>query len=329
MAGPPPVVADLRRDVRRAITDLEVRSDLEPPALVLVAASGGADSTALAAAVAFEAPRHGLRAGLLTVDHAWSADSAERAEEVAGLGRSLGLDPVEVLAAPSPRTEGAARDRRRAALFAAADRLGASALLFGHTADDQAETVLMRLARGSGSRSLAGMPARDGLLRRPLITRRRSETRDFCRSAGLPVWDDPSNDDPAFLRSRVRAELLPVLTEILGPGAIPALARSADLLRDDADALDAAAARALAAPDPLRIDALTALDRAVRTRVLRTAAIAAGCPATDLAAGHVAALDALVGDWHGQGPLTMPGAVWAGRRDGRIAFSRTDRAAPA
>lgn len=320
MTGPPPVVADLRRAVRHALADLEA------PALVLVAASGGADSTALAAAVAFEAPRHGLRAGLLTVDHGWSAGSAERAAEVVALGRRLHLDPAEVLTAPAPRAEGPARDRRRAALFAAAERLDAAALLLGHTADDQAETVLMRLARGSGSRSLAGMPAHDGLLRRPLLARRRAETREFCRCSDLPVWDDPANDDPAFVRSRVRSQLLPALAAVLGPGAVPALARSADLLRDDADALDAAAERALAGADPLRIDALEPLDRAVRTRVLRLAALAAGCPATDLSAGHVTALDRLVTDWRGQGPLTLPGAVSAARRNGRIGFGKTGRA---
>jgi tRNA(Ile)-lysidine synthase len=316
VAGPPAAIAAVRLSVRGAL------ADLESPALVLVAASGGADSTALAAAVAFEAPRQGLRAGLLTVDHAWSPGSDRRAAEVASLGRSLGLDPVEVLTAPAPRSEGPARDRRRAALFDACDRLGAAALLLGHTVDDQAETVLLRLARGSGSRSLAGMPARDGILRRPLLGLRRHLTRDFCLAAGLPVWDDPANDDPAFLRSRVRRELLPVLTEVLGNGAVPALARSADLLRDDADALDAAADRVLDQPDALTVVALGALDRAVRTRVLRRCALRSGCPATDLAAGHVAELEGLVSRWHGQGPLSLPGGVSARRRGGRIEFVR-------
>ena len=318
MAGPPPVVAAVRHHVRAAL------ADLEPHDLVLVAASGGADSTALAAAVAFEAPRHGVRAGLLTVDHAWSAGSDQRAADVAELGRALGLEPSQVVSAPAPRSEGQARDRRREALLAARDRLGAVALLLGHTLDDQAETVLLRLARGSGSRTLAGMAAREGSLRRPLLGLRRSETREFCRVSGLLVWDDPANDDPAFLRSRVRSELLPVLTEVLGPGAVPALARSADLLRDDADALDAAADRVLDAPDPSDVTVLSGLDRAVRTRVLRRCALRAGCPATDLAAGHVAELDALVTRWHGQGPLSLPGGVSARRRSGRIEFVRID-----
>lgn len=318
MAGPPPAVAAVRLDVRRSL------ADLESPALVLVAASGGADSSALAAALAFEAPRRGLRAGLLTVDHGWSAGSPEQAERVADLGRRLGLDPVEVLSAPSPRAEGPARERRRAALFTAAERLGAVALLLGHTLEDQAETVLLRLARGSGSRSLAGMPERDGILRRPLLGRRRSETREFCAASDLPIWDDPANADPAFLRSRVRTELLPVLADVLGPGAVPALARSAGLLRDDADALDAAAARVLAEPDPLLVTGLGELDRAVRTRVLRGAALAAGCPGTDLTAGHVADLERLVSSWRGQGPLDLPGAVCARRRGGRIEFEQAD-----
>ncbi len=331
MTGPPVVVAAVRSAVRRTLAD--VLSERPDAALVLVAASGGADSTALAAALAFEAPRAGLRAGLLTVDHAWSEGSAERAAAVVVRGRGLGLDPAVVLSAPSPPQEGPARELRRAALLAAAAGHGAAAVLLGHTLDDQAETVLLRLARGSGSRSLAGMPAVNGLLRRPLLGLRRDQTREFCRVSGLEVWDDPANADPRFLRSRVRTELIPVLTEVLGGGAVPALARSADLLRDDADALDAAAERAEAgcsgagsdargddAPGSLDVEVLRHLDAAVRTRVLRRAALRAGCPATDLSAAHVTDLDGLVTRWRGQGPLSLPGGLAASRRDGRIGF---------
>jgi hypoxanthine phosphoribosyltransferase len=323
VTGPPAVVAAVRSAVRRTLTEVLAA---EPDAsLVLVAASGGADSTALAAALAFEAPRAGLRAGLLTVDHAWSDGSAERAAGVAAQGRNLGLDPAVVLHAPSPRQEGPAREHRRDALLGAAVTHGAAAVLLGHTLDDQAETVLLRLARGSGSRSLAGMRAVNGLLRRPLLGLRREQTREFCRVVGLDVWDDPANDDPQFLRSRVRTELLPVLTEVLGPGAVPALARSADLLRDDADALDAAADRAEAGTEALAVEGLTVdglgrLEPAVRSRVLRRAALRAGCPPTDLSAAHIAAVDGLVTRWRGQGPLSLPGGLAATRRDGRISF---------
>jgi tRNA(Ile)-lysidine synthase len=329
VAGPPAAVAAVRLAVRRSLHDVAgqpVAGD-DPRPLVLVAASGGADSTALAAATAFEAPKAGLRAGLLTVDHAWSPGSRERAEAVATLGRDLGLDPVEVLDAPAPRQEGPARDIRRAALSTASSRLGAEALLLGHSLDDQAETVLMRLARGSGSRSLAGMPAVAGLIHRPLLGLRRDDLRACCAELGLPVWDDPANADPAFLRSRVRSELIPLLNEVLGTGAVPALARSATMLRADADALDAAAQRVGERPEPLGIDTLSGLDPAVRTRVLRNAALDAGSPATDLSAAHVREIERLVTGWRGQGPLSLPGSLAVRRRGGRIEFVRDEAAA--
>jgi len=322
MSGPPVAVAAVRLAVRAAV------QAVPPGALLLVACSGGPDSTALAAALAHEAPRAGRCGGLLTIDHAWSRQSARVAHEVLALADRLGLSPAEALPAPTRRSEEAARTARRTALVEAAGRLGATSILLGHTLDDQAETVLMRLARGSGARSLAGMPAADGLVRRPLLGLRRATTRQACADDGLAVWDDPGNADPAFTRSRVRTELLPVLAEVLGPGALPALARTADLLRADADALDALAAAAAAnaglpAEDtPARdvavsVAALLGFEPAVRTRVLRRAALAAGSSASALSAAHVAALDDLVTRWHGQGPLDLPG-VRASRRDGTI-----------
>jgi tRNA(Ile)-lysidine synthetase-like protein len=316
VAGPPPAVAAVRVAVRADLCDLPAGS------LVLVACSGGPDSLALAAGLAFVAPRVGMRGGAVTVDHAWYPGSADRAEEVARMCRDLGLAPVEVRRAAAARTEGAARTARRAALEAAAEDLGAAAVLLAHTRDDQAETVLLRLARGSGARSLAGMPRRDGPYRRPLLSLPRESTRQACKEAGLVPWDDPSNLDPAFARGRVRSALLPALERELGPGVVAALARSADLLRADADALDALT------PDLVQLDAdgslylpvheLQALPAALRTRALRAAAIAAGSPATDLTAAHVAHLDELITRWHGQGPLHLPGLVAALRTDGRI-----------
>jgi tRNA(Ile)-lysidine synthase len=326
--GPTPAVAAVRRAVRLAVADLPVGST------VLAACSGGADSLALAAALAFEAPRsdRSLRAGGVTVDHRLQPGSARRAEAVARLLGSLGLDPVECVAVEvgaAGGPEAAARSARYAALDAVAGRTGATAVLLGHTLDDQAETVLLGLARGSGLRSLAGMAAvagAGGRYRRPLLGLTRATTAAACADLGLPVWDDPQNTDPAYARARVRSTVLPVLEAELGPGVAQALARTARLARHDADALDDWAAQAhaeLAAQPDEGLDAaeLAGLPVAVRTRVLRRAALAAGASPSALGAVHVAAIDALVVGWSGQGPVNLPGGVTATRRYGRLHFA--------
>ena len=317
------------------------------PALVLVACSGGADSLALAAAAAFVAPRLGLRVGGVTVDHGLQPGSAERAATVATAMIELGLAPVEVVTVDvggPGGPEAAARIARYRALDGVAERLGASAVLLGHTLDDQAETVLLGLARGSGTRSLAGMAAatagpgsgepgtpETGTLapgnerapyRRPFLSIERAVTRAVCADLALAVWDDPHNADPAFARARVRADLLPILEEALGPGIAAALARTASLARDDADALDLWAAtsyRALVDGDgSLGVEELAALPAAVRRRVLRLAAVSAGCPAGAVSSAQLSAIDALVTQWHGQGPVSLPGGRRASRRCGRL-----------
>ncbi|RIQ36748.1 tRNA lysidine(34) synthetase TilS [Jiangella rhizosphaerae] len=240
---------DVRRAVRAAL------ADLEDGATVLVACSGGADSLSLAAATAWVADRSrgGLRAGAVCVDHGLQAGSAARARSTAAALCGLGLDPVVTVHVDASRgpdgPEGNARSARYAALTAAATRAGAAAVLLGHTLDDQAETVLLGLARGSGPRSLSGMAERSGLLRRPLLGLRRDVVR-AALPAGLTPWDDPHNEDAAYARARVRHRVLPVLEAELGPGVAEALARTAGLARADADALDAAAADALARLDP-------------------------------------------------------------------------------
>ena len=326
MAGPDPAVAAVRSAVRRML------SEIEPAGPVLAACSGGADSLALAGALAFEAPRSGVRAGGITVDHGLQDGSAERAAQVVRTLRSLGLHPVmcvTVTVDGGGGPEAAARDARYAALQAAAAGLGASVLL-GHTLNDQAETVLLGLARGSGARSLAGMPAtfhRGPIcFARPLLALDRATTRRACAAMDLTAWDDPHNDDPAYTRVRVRRDVLPTLESALGPGVAGALARTAGMLRDDADALDAWADRvyADAGSDGLELDVavLAGLPRAVRTRVLRRAAITAGGPPGTLAAVHVEALDRLITAWHGQQHVDLPGGGRAVRRYGKLLFSR-------
>jgi tRNA(Ile)-lysidine synthase len=323
--GPSPAVATVRCAVRDGL------AGLEPGDLVLAACSGGADSLALAAALAFTGPRLGLRAGGVTVDHGLQAGSAQRAEQVAERLAGMGLDPVETIAVQvsgQGGPEASARVARYAALDAVADRTGAGAVLLGHTLDDQAETVLLGLARGSGARSLAGMPEAAGRYRRPLLRVSRATTRKACAALGLQPWDDPHNADPAFARPRVRHQALPALESALGPGVTEALARTAGLLRADAEALDGWAeteAKRLmrSAPEDtagLTIDAagLAGLPEAVRTRVLHRAAVMAGCPAGALTARHVAGMDGLVTRWHGQRWIELPGGIRAVRRHGKL-----------
>ncbi len=337
--GPHPAVAAVRLGVRRSL------ARLEPGDLALAACSGGADSLALAAALAFEAPRAGLRGGAVTVDHGLQAGSAAQAAVVAATARELGLDPVHsvraevatrdahdargagagIAAYPGP--EAAARHARYAAIGAVAAECGAAAVLLGHTLDDQAESVLLGLARGSGARSLAGMDEVTGPYLRPLLGIRREQTRAACAAMGLEPWDDPQNSDAAYARTRVRQQILPLMEELLGPGIAEALARTAVLLRADADALDAIA-EDVAVPDVAVLDVagldvagLAALPAAIRTRVLRRAAIAAGAPAGALTAAHVSELDAFVTRWHGQKWADLPGGVRCQRRYGRLHFT--------
>jgi tRNA(Ile)-lysidine synthase len=329
--GPGVAVAEVRTAVRACLAGLTAGD------LVLVACSGGADSLALAAATAFVAPRLGLRAGAVTVDHGLQPGSDERAADLAALLAKLGLDPVRstaVTVAPAGASgpENAARVARYGALDAAAAAYGAAAVLLGHTLDDQAETVLLGLARGSGGRSLAGMPARRGRYRRPLLTVRRAATVAACAELGLEPWQDPHNSDFRFTRARVRHQALPALEAALGPGVAEALARTAAQLRADAECLDDLAFAESGqlrqgGSDPAGLDVawLAALPAAIRTRVLRDAAVLAGCPPGTLAAGHIGQVDALVTAWRGQRWTDLPGGVRARRQAGKVWFSSTGR----
>ena len=328
--GPSPAVAEVRNAVR------EILDDLDTGELVLAACSGGADSLALAAALAFVAPRAGLRAGGVTVDHGLQEGSPQRAATVATLMSRLGLDPVRSIAVtPASGNEAAARAARYDALDKTARECNAQTVLLGHTLDDQAETVLLGLARGSGSRSLAGMPARRGLYRRPLLGLRRATTAAACAELGLDPWQDPHNHDFRFTRARVRHQLIPVLEETLGPGVAEALARTAGQLRADAECLDDLAFAESGqlrgdCSDPAGLDAkhLKDLPSAIRTRVLRDAAIMAGCPHGALTAGHVERIAELVTAWRGQRWVDLPGGVRARRRDGKVWFTSTEAGNP-
>ncbi|WP_079063231.1 MFS transporter [Streptacidiphilus griseoplanus] len=253
-------------------------------------------------------------------------------QAVQQIGLSLGVAVLATLYSNSLHGGTQHPDRAQlahglAGAVAAAAAFSALAVLLGHTRDDQAETVLLGLARGSGARSLAGMPPAAGRYRRPLLEVDRAATRQACAAQGVAVWDDPHNTDPAFTRSRVRHEVLPVLEKHLGGGVVEALARTARLFRDDADALDVWAdqvereLRDPADPEgPLDAGRLAELPAAVRRRVLRRAAVRAGSPPGDLFARHVEAVEQLVTGWRGQGPLHLPGGVEARRRCGSLFF---------
>jgi tRNA(Ile)-lysidine synthase len=293
-----------------------VRGMMPSEGPVLVACSGGADSLALAAAARFV----GKSVGLVTVDHGLQEGSSQRAGDVAAWARSEGFDPVVVapvsVGGRPGGPEAAARTARYEALSAAAGRFEAAAVLLGHTRDDQAETVLLALARGAGPRGLAGMPVRRGVFVRPLLDVARADTRKACAALGLVPWDDPHNVDPSYARARVRADALPALVAALGPAVVDNLARSASMIAADNEALDALASAALGSATSLDIAEIQGLATAIRRRVLHLWARRLGAPGAALSHKHVEALDALVTDWRGQGPVHLPGGIVAARDRG-------------
>jgi tRNA(Ile)-lysidine synthase len=310
--GLDPAVAEVRRAVRASLAGLPAGST------AVVALSGGADSLALAAATAFEAPKLGLRAASLTVDHGLQAGSADAAAAAARTAAALGLDAlvvrVEVDGAGGP--EAAAREARYRVLRDAALDAGASAVLVGHTLDDQAETVLLGLARGAGATSLQGMAETgdlDGVtLLRPLLGVRRTVTRAACAAEGLGVWDDPHNTDPRFARVRVRETVLPVLEAELGPGIAEALARTAAQLREDAEAFDEMIDETIEdivehaeAGISVSVPALAANPAALRNRIIRH--VVASEFHQSLTRTQTLEVARLVTDWSGQGPIDLPG----------------------
>jgi tRNA(Ile)-lysidine synthase len=290
-----------------------------PDQPLVVACSGGPDSLALAAAAAEVGRRTRQPVRAVVIDHRLQPDSAAVAAAVADqLTQRLGLptDVVAVAVEPSGAgLEASARAARYSALEAATQET--ELILLGHTLDDQAETVLLGLARGSGSRSLAGMPAARGRFRRPLLGLRRTVTQDACEQWGLEPWIDPHNAEPRFARVRARTRVLPVLEAELGPGIAEALARTADLLRADADLLDALAAehQRLAMATRLDCAALAELAPAIGSRVLRSWLVNQG--ATEVTAQHLLAVSSLITAWRGQRWVDLPG-LRVSRVDGAL-----------
>jgi tRNA(Ile)-lysidine synthase len=326
--APHPAVAAVRLAVRRTL------AALPPPALptdrvVLVACSGGADSIALLSAAVFETRNRPFRVIGVTVDHGLQERSDERADRVVAQMARMGADETAsarvTVDARGHGMEAAAREARYAVLEEIASRMGADAVLLGHTLDDQAETVLLGLTRGSGGRSLAGMRPSFDRFHRPLLGLTREQSEDVCRAEGLSFWADPHNADPRFTRARIRHRVMPVLEQEIGPGVATALARTAEQLRPDMEALDGLAEELLAEArdaEGLRLGALAGRPDALVRRVLRLAALDAGAPASELFHVHVVALRTLLGSApHGQ--VQLPGHVTAYRTEDHLRFRPT------
>jgi tRNA(Ile)-lysidine synthase len=293
---------------------------------ILVAVSGGADSLALAYATHIEASALAIKAVAVTIDHQLQEKSAEQATRVEAQLKTIGFEKVivaKVNVSLESGLEAGARNARYEALAKIATEENAVRVFLGHTRDDQAETVLLGLARGSGTRSLSGMAIENGIYVRPLLSSTREETENACKEMNLEFWNDPHNENPEFSRVRVRRDVLPIMEAKIGPGIATALARSAALLRDDADALDALAAAEASRHDLKSFDCaqLAQLARAIRTRLLRTAIYAAGAPSGSVSNDHISAVEALVTSWHGQGAISLPGGVKVERISGRLSLS--------
>lgn len=294
--------------------------------LALLGVSGGADSLALAAAVSTcGAPD--VRFGAVIVDHGLQEGSSAVAAAAAEQCRALGLSPVveahvHVLTGPgSGGLEMAARRARRSALLDAAEAHDANSIWLAHTADDQAETVLLGLLRGSGPRSMAGMRVHDGIWQHPLLGLSRSVVRASLVAHGLTAHEDPQNEDRRFSRVRIRHDVMPVLERELGGHVAAQLVRSAELFRDDTDALDGMAADWLAEHVVLDLAALRALPRALRTRAIRAALLEQGClsPEKD----HIDAVEHLVMEPKARGPVRVPGGLQV-RRDRAAGILRVE-----
>ncbi len=287
-----------------------------------VALSGGPDSLALTAVAAQ------LRSTTaLIVDHGLQPESAAVAETARTQAVSLGCVDVQVIRV-HVGNEGGPEAAARAARYAALGAYRDGPVLLGHTLDDQAETVLLGLGRGSGVRSIAGMRPHDPPWCRPLLGVRRAVTQAACQELGLTAWHDPHNTDSRFTRTRLRLEVLPLLEDVLGGGVAEALARTATALREDIELIDTLAAQALPevkVGSGLQARALAALPDAVRRRVIRGWLLAGG--ATGLTDKQIRGVDTLVTAWHGQGGVAVGSALRnerliAGRRDGVLTLWR-------
>ncbi len=307
-------VAEVRHAVRVGL------AEFKPADLVLVACSGGSDSLALAKAASLECAASHVSIGAIVIDHGWNSKSTEICAKTAQKLVSFDLAPVVVEKLPDhEHNETTARDLRYQAFGHVAQKLGAAGILLAHNKNDQAETVLLRLARGSGSTSLAGMPPKRDAYHRPLLEVDRSTIEAACRQWGLDPWQDPANSDEKHLRVKVRKRVLPALVDALGPTVVESLARSASLLRDDAELLDSQAMQVFdaffdATDRILDADKLAQEPAALTRRVLLLWISELGVERSLVNSTHTFQLESLLHDKSESRQVSLPGNFVAYRQ---------------
>lgn len=299
--------------------------DFEPADLILVGCSGGADSIALAWSASVVCKRLNLNLGVVIVDHQLIAESNQVAENTKKQCAEFGINQIIVkkikVVLENEGLEAAARKARYKAFEEVIKDTNAKALMLAHTQDDQAETMLMRLTRGSGAKSLSAMSEVSGKYLRPFLHVRKFEIKDALEKEDIKYWNDPANSNSDFLRVKVRNELIPKLIEVLGDSVVEALDRTSMLLKNDNDILDQIALDHYQENRQLLISKLEDLPSAIRTRVIKLAALDAGVNPGPFSFEHIEAIDALVTNWHGQSHIDLPGFVQASRVNETIRFN--------
>jgi len=299
--------------------------NFEPADNILVACSGGADSLALAWTSQVVAKRLGLNLICVIIDHQLIKESAQVALEAKIKCENFGIEKVVIkqieVKENKEGLEAAARKARYEAFEQLAIEFDAKAVLLAHTQDDQAETMLMRLTRGSGAKSLSAMKEVSGKYLRPFLHIRKFELVNALEKEGITYWQDPANTDYKFLRAKVRHELMPKLIEVLGQSAIESLDKTSDLLKEDNDALDLIAQENYEKLNKeLKVENLEEFPAAIRKRIIKIAALEAGVISGPFSYEHIEAIDALVTNWRGQGNVDLPGFIQASRVNQTIRF---------
>lgn len=318
------MLTQARLAVRQAIASSDI--PLGPGDRVIVAVSGGADSLLLAYCLVKESVELALQISAVVIDHRLQENSSEIAAQAKRSLEVLGITHVRIIPVDVVKQDGIEADARRAryaALDSYADETGAAAIFLGHNQDDLAESVLLGLTQGAGTKSLAGMAIHDGRYLRPFLTLAKAEIIAACAEGKIEFWSDPHNDDERFTRVKIRKRILPMLESEIGPGIADALARSARIFREDSDALEMLTDEIYATiKDPMSIEIalLERLPAALRKRVIRRAAASLG--ATRISAEQIGWVDALVSQWHGQKEVALPAGVTVRRESGRLALSK-------